>query len=78
MILDDLARLARVLWILFLVSAVFVFPVVKIVRRTGHSGWWVVLWFIPIIGLAAPWILAYVRWPALEKTQLEASPSSDA
>lgn len=42
-------------------------PVIKILHRTGHSGWWVLLWFVPIVNLIALWIFAYGRWPAVEK-----------
>ena len=47
----------------------FVFPIVKIVRRTGRSGWWALLFFTGpglIVGL---YLLAYCRWPALESAE---------
>lgn len=40
-------------------------PGVKILRRIGFSGWWIVLAFIPIVNFVAIWILATTRWPNL-------------
>ncbi len=34
------------------------------VKRTGHSRWWVLLCFVPWLGLLALWLLAFTRWPA--------------
>jgi hypothetical protein len=44
----------------------FVPPIVKIVQRTGQTGWWSLLFFTGpgmIVGL---WLLAYCRWPAVD------------
>jgi hypothetical protein len=69
MIHADLVRVIDSIWYL-LVSlgfmAVLIFPCMRIVQRTGHSGWWTLLLFVPIIGVFAPWILAYIRWPAVD------------
>jgi dipeptide/tripeptide permease len=51
----------------------FVPPIIKIVQRTGRTGWWSLLFFTGpgmIVGL---WLLAYCRWPALDS----ASPQSN-
>ncbi len=44
----------------------FVLPIMKIVQRTGRTGWWSLLFFTGpglIVGL---WLLAYCRWPAVD------------
>jgi uncharacterized membrane protein YhaH (DUF805 family) len=51
------------------VLAIFLVPGVRILRRTGHSGWWVLLWFVPLVNILALWIFAFARWPALERGQ---------
>jgi hypothetical protein len=47
----------------------FVFPIAKIVQRTGRSGWWSLLFFTGpgiVVGL---YLLAYCRWPVLESAR---------
>ncbi|MBU9456521.1 DUF805 domain-containing protein [Burkholderia multivorans] len=45
----------------------FFYPYVRILRRTGHSGWWVLALLIPGVNLAAIWIFAFAEWPALNR-----------
>ncbi|HUK08125.1 MAG TPA: hypothetical protein VLX09_09685 [Stellaceae bacterium] len=54
---------------ILIVLAVFAvaWPGARIVRRTGRSGMWVVLWFIPVAGVIALWVFAYVSWPAVDR-----------
>ena len=59
----SLWRLIAVLVVLF----VFLFPVVKILHKAGYSGWWVLLWFVPIGNIVALWIFAFADWPALRR-----------
>ena len=40
-------------------------PIVKIVRRAGFSGWWSLLFFVPLGIILGLWLLALKRWPAL-------------
>jgi hypothetical protein len=55
-------------WIFFLVVMAILFvPVVKILRRTGHSGWWVLLYFVPIANIIGLWVFAFAHWPALDR-----------
>jgi hypothetical protein len=49
------------------VFAIVTIPLVTILRRTGHSGWWVLLWFVPLVNLIFLWIFAYSRWPAIDR-----------
>jgi len=49
------------------ILAIFLVPGWRILRRTGHSGWWVLLWFVPLVNILALWIFAFARWPALER-----------
>jgi hypothetical protein len=48
---------------------ILVLPVQQILHRTGHSRWWTVLMFVPGLNWLAVWILAFVRWPALDKSR---------
>lgn len=56
----------HVLILLFLLAMII--PVVRIIRRTGHNGWWSIFFFIPLINWVALWVLAYAKWPAVDKT----------
>jgi hypothetical protein len=49
-------------WVLF-----FFLPIVRIVQRMGHSGWWSLLVFVPPLSVVGLWVLAYGRWPALDR-----------
>jgi hypothetical protein len=51
----------------------FVLPTIKIVQRTGRTGWWSLLLFTGpgmIVGL---WLLAYCRWPALDSASAQSN-----
>ena len=39
------------------------FPVARVLRRLGFSGWWALLWIVPFVNIAALWVFAYRRWP---------------
>jgi uncharacterized membrane protein YhaH (DUF805 family) len=52
---------------LVLVLAIVVFPTWRIISRTGRSGWWCLLMFIPLVNIVGLWILAFVDWPAIDR-----------
>ncbi|HZZ69322.1 MAG TPA: hypothetical protein VFE18_14205 [Phenylobacterium sp.] len=57
-------------WIVLLAVVVgYGYPIWLILRRAGFSGWWVVLWFVPLVNLAAIWFFAMARWPGQEVSQ---------
>jgi hypothetical protein len=39
---------------------------VRIIRRTGHSGWWLLAGLIPVLNLIMLWVFAFARWPAID------------
>jgi hypothetical protein len=41
-------------------------PVANILHRTGHSRWWTVLAYIPLVNLICLWVFAFGRWPAVD------------
>ena len=58
----------------FIVESFFLLPIiislgaiVKILRRAGFNGWWVLLIFVPIFNVLGLWYFAFGRWPALDK-----------
>ena len=52
---------------LILISLLFLPPVVRILKRTGHSPWWCLIAWIPLANFIGLWILAYIPWPAVDK-----------
>lgn len=55
------------LLILAIVFAVLVFG--AIAKRAGFSRWFGLLMLVPLVNLAAIWIFAFSRWPALDKSR---------
>ena len=51
------------------VLALFLVPFAKILQRAGRSGWWVILWLVPLVNIAGLWLFAFGRWPALDRQQ---------
>ena len=48
---------------MLIIMLVLVVPFVRILRRAGRSGWWVLLLFVPGFGwLILPWVIAFMRW----------------
>jgi hypothetical protein len=45
------------------VVAVVLYPVGRILSRIGFSPLWSVLVFVPIVNLAALWVVAFIDWP---------------
>ena len=45
--------------------AVFLVPVWKILNKAGFSGWWSLLYFVPLVGFVMLWVFAFTDWPAL-------------
>ena len=43
-------------------------PVANIVHRSGHSRWWTILAFIPLVNLIFLWVFAFTRWPNVAST----------
>jgi uncharacterized membrane protein YhaH (DUF805 family) len=52
--------------ILALVVALFVWPTIRILHKSGRSGWWVLLWFVPVANIVMYWVFSFVRWPKVD------------
>jgi hypothetical protein len=52
--------LVAVLWYL-----IFLYPVIRIIRRAGYSGWNVLWIFVPVANIIALWLFAFGSWPAI-------------
>ncbi|MBV7457303.1 hypothetical protein KW843_22675 [Acidovorax sp. sif1233] len=43
--------------------ALLMVPTWRILERAGYSGAWALLMFVPFVGFALLWVLAFVKWP---------------
>jgi hypothetical protein len=56
------------IWELLIVATAFAVLVFgAIAKRAGFSRWWGLLMLVPVVNLAAIWIFAFVKWPALDQ-----------
>ena len=61
------AGVANLLFFLFISLPLFivlpVWSMLRILKRAGYSGWWVVAMFIPLLNVVMIWIFAFSEWP---------------
>jgi hypothetical protein len=43
-------------------------PVASILHRAGHSRWWTLIAFIPLLNLIGLWVFAFTRWPIVDRS----------
>ena len=48
------------------VAVVGIVAAVKVVTKAGYSGWWVLISFVPLVGIVFVLIFAFSKWPVLE------------
>ncbi len=47
-------------------------PLFYLLGKTGKSRWWIVMAFVPILGVTALlWIVTFSRWPMATQTEHE-------
>ena len=51
--------------ILAVVLAIYIVPIVMILRKAGYSGWWVLILFVPLVNIIMLWVFAFANWPIL-------------
>lgn len=55
-------------WLVGLIGLLaFAIPAVRILNKTGYSGWWIILAFIPLVNVVMFWVFAFARWPIEER-----------
>ena len=48
------------------VTAVALLVIARVLDKAGLAQWWAILFFVPLVNLAAVWALAYARWPKVD------------
>ena len=57
------------IWSLLLIASILVLILIPLlvfvpaVRKTGFSGWWALLVYVPLVNIVMFWVLAFVEWP---------------
>ncbi len=54
--------------VVLLVAFLWVFPIWKILERTGRPGPLALIALVPMLGLVLLWWIALSRWPAQERS----------
>lgn len=44
----------------------YLIPIIKLLRRTGHSAFWCLLALFPGLNVIAFWVFAFKRWPTVK------------
>ena len=57
------AQMQQLILICAVVEMLVAIPAGLVLKRIGYSSWWALLCFMPIVALAALWLLAFVKWP---------------
>lgn len=61
---SDTMVFAPLHWLFFIAVVVAVtYPVGRVLARLGFSPLWSLLVFVPLVNLAALWVLASIDWP---------------
>ncbi len=47
--------------------AIYLVPIVTILRKAGYSGWWCLMLFLPLVNLIMLWVFAFAKWPNLRE-----------
>ena len=61
------AALGVLLIVYIAIAVIGVIATVKIVTKAGYSGWWVLIWLVPLVGFVFFLIFAFSDWPVLQR-----------
>jgi Protein of unknown function (DUF2510) len=62
--------LAGFLLVYLAIAVVGIIAAVKVVTKAGYSGWWVLISFVPFVGLVFLLIFAFSQWPVLKEVEM--------
>jgi len=57
----------REIFIIIFALVVMVWPWAKILAKAGYSGWWSLLFFVPLANIIGLWVFALAQWPAIKE-----------
>ena len=53
--------------VIVVVLAIYLVPIVTIIRKAGYSGWWCLMLFLPLVNIVMLWVFAFAKWPSLRE-----------
>lgn len=53
--------------IILVLLVITTWPSWRILDKVGFSRWWTIVVFVPILNLVMFWVLAFVKWPAVDR-----------
>jgi hypothetical protein len=65
----DVMPMISVAVFLLVILVFFMVPLIRIVTKAGFSGWWVLLYLVPLLNIVMLWVFAFSRWPALKTSK---------
>jgi len=54
---------------LLILSLGLLIPFWRIYRKAGFNPWWSLFVLVPFAFLVLPWVIAFARWPALQRAR---------
>ena len=63
--MDESGQVIVGLIVVVVILAVYLVPIIKILNKAGYSGWWCLLFFVPLVNLIMLWVFAFADWPNL-------------
>ena len=48
------------------VLVVLIWPGVRILKKAGRSGWWVLVQVVPVVNIVMIWGFAFAEWPNVQ------------
>jgi len=55
--------LTAILLVYAVILVVFVWAYVRIIRRAGYSGWWILIGLVPLVNVVMFLVFAFKEWP---------------
>lgn len=64
------AGLGLLLFVYLALLVLSILAAVNVVSKAGYSGWWVLITFVPLVGMVFVFIFAFSKWPVTKEVQM--------
>ncbi len=64
------AGLGVFLFVYLAILVLSILAAVKVVTKAGYSGWWVLITFVPVVGMVFVFIFAFSTWPVTSEVRM--------
>ena len=52
------------------ILVIFIIAYVKILNKAGYSGWWLLIGFVPLVGMVMFFVFAFSKWPVERELEM--------